>query len=193
MDRRAWWATVYGVTKNQTRLSNYYFHFQVWHWLWSRWGNQKIPSLHHVTLPSAIHLMPVHMWPNGLTHQHSTKEKIKSDKWSITKSTLWKGKRTTTDSKSPFTGSSLPWPWPGSRWPAREHYTRLLLTSVIFLINTNVALSLLPETVRMCCGTVFWNVMSSKSFIYSPSTIFNKISAAILWYYTVLHNPHLTP
>ena len=25
MDRRAWWATVYGVTKSRTRLSNFHF------------------------------------------------------------------------------------------------------------------------------------------------------------------------
>ena len=28
MDRGAWWVTVHGVTKNQTRLSNFHFHFQ---------------------------------------------------------------------------------------------------------------------------------------------------------------------
>ena len=27
MDRRAWWATVNGVTKSQTQLNNYHFHF----------------------------------------------------------------------------------------------------------------------------------------------------------------------
>ena len=27
MDRGAWWATVHGVTKSQTRLSDYHFHF----------------------------------------------------------------------------------------------------------------------------------------------------------------------
>ena len=30
MDRGAWQATVRGVTKSQTRLSDYHFHFQVW-------------------------------------------------------------------------------------------------------------------------------------------------------------------
>ena len=28
MDRGAWWATVHGVTKSQTGLSNIHFHFQ---------------------------------------------------------------------------------------------------------------------------------------------------------------------
>ena len=28
MDRGAWWATVHGVTKSQTRLSDEHFHFQ---------------------------------------------------------------------------------------------------------------------------------------------------------------------
>ena len=27
MDREVWWATVYGTAKNQTRLSNFHFHF----------------------------------------------------------------------------------------------------------------------------------------------------------------------
>ena len=27
MDREAWWATVHGVTKNQTQLSDQHFHF----------------------------------------------------------------------------------------------------------------------------------------------------------------------
>ena len=27
MDRGAWWATVYGVTKSRTRLSDFHFHF----------------------------------------------------------------------------------------------------------------------------------------------------------------------
>ena len=27
MDRRAWWAAVHGVTKSQTRLSDFAFHF----------------------------------------------------------------------------------------------------------------------------------------------------------------------
>ena len=29
MDRRAWWVTVYGVTKSQTGLSIYHFHFHI--------------------------------------------------------------------------------------------------------------------------------------------------------------------
>ena len=28
MDRGAWWATAHGVTKGQTQLSIYHFHFQ---------------------------------------------------------------------------------------------------------------------------------------------------------------------
>ena len=28
MDRGAWWATVHGVAKSQTQLSNFHFHFQ---------------------------------------------------------------------------------------------------------------------------------------------------------------------
>ena len=31
MDRGAWWATVHGVTKSQTRLSDSHFHFQLIH------------------------------------------------------------------------------------------------------------------------------------------------------------------
>ena len=30
MDRGAWWATVHGVAKSQTRLSNYHCHFHNW-------------------------------------------------------------------------------------------------------------------------------------------------------------------
>ena len=32
MDRGAWWVTVHRVTKSQTRLSNYHFHFQMLSW-----------------------------------------------------------------------------------------------------------------------------------------------------------------
>ena len=30
MDRRAWRATVHGVTKSQTQMSDWHFHFQRW-------------------------------------------------------------------------------------------------------------------------------------------------------------------
>ena len=30
MDRGAWWATVYGLAKCQTRLSDFHFHFGEW-------------------------------------------------------------------------------------------------------------------------------------------------------------------
>ena len=32
MNRGAWWVTVHRVTKSQTRLSNYHFHFQMLSW-----------------------------------------------------------------------------------------------------------------------------------------------------------------
>ena len=32
MDRGAWWATVRGVAKSQTQLSEKHFHFHVWQW-----------------------------------------------------------------------------------------------------------------------------------------------------------------
>ena len=33
MDRGAWWATVHGVAKSQTRLSDKLFHFSVYNWM----------------------------------------------------------------------------------------------------------------------------------------------------------------
>lgn len=41
------------------------------------------------------------------------------------------------------------------------------------------------------CEVLFQDFMPSKSFIYSLSAIFKKISAAILWYFIIL--PHLYP
>ena len=43
MDGRAWWAIVYGITKSQTRLSDWHFYFslEVPHLIW---GKDKAPS-----------------------------------------------------------------------------------------------------------------------------------------------------
>ena len=32
MDRGGWWATVHGVAKSQTQLSNFHFHFLTFTW-----------------------------------------------------------------------------------------------------------------------------------------------------------------
>ena len=40
-DRGAWWTTVHGVPKSRTRL-NWYFHFQVFVFIWEEWD----PQLH---------------------------------------------------------------------------------------------------------------------------------------------------
>ena len=56
MDRGAWWATVHGVTKSQTWLSDWHFHFTPWPrieprppalgaWILSHWATREVP--HH--------------------------------------------------------------------------------------------------------------------------------------------------
>ena len=39
MDRGAWQATVQGVTKSQTRLSDFHFHISIWEYFYSSWTN----------------------------------------------------------------------------------------------------------------------------------------------------------
>ena len=36
MDRRAWWATVYGVTRSQTRLSDFTFFLSLMCYIWQK-------------------------------------------------------------------------------------------------------------------------------------------------------------
>ena len=44
MDRRAWWATVHGVTKSQTRLKRLSTHAHIAIWGLPRWSSAKEPS-----------------------------------------------------------------------------------------------------------------------------------------------------
>ena len=65
MDRGAWWAVVYGVTKSQTQLGNFTFNFMHWRGKW-----QPTP----VFLPEASQgrgsLVGDHLW--GRTESDTT-------------------------------------------------------------------------------------------------------------------------
>lgn len=169
-DRRwvpTFWYTSRGRLWGRKTAISYGFR-TMWVWHWPDAGEETKGFTSCIMLPChqkstfSLHSCDTMSW-----HGQTTKEKNRSWQTQHTESTLWKGKVTTADGRSPLKEPVFPSPdlEPGDEpenitWDC-SHVTSIYIND--FLTNNKVEWSSFPEGVKVCCGVLFRDVTSSRT------------------------------